>query len=288
ASSLAKRFYGDYELAGLLLEYNGRRGSTVIHVDEQLAIPICPEHRVRAGDTWSVLAARHLGRPDGWAAVALLNEMLPEKPLAIGSTIVFPVVMPYELRRGESLAALARRFYGDSDRAEVLQRWNGIDDPRRLAVGASVEIPLVAFRATASGSRPASAAPASSAGAPAPDVATGVEPPAPEPPAPEPPPGLTFGEPLDDIAAALDEGRYDDARERIDALLDRVQAKGTLEAQARMWELVGRMRVAFDDYERACEAYRALAALASTPDLDADRVSPKIRSVYRDCVAASR
>ena len=194
--------------------------------------------------------------------------MPPEKPLAIGTEIVFPVVLEHALARGESLAILAKRYYGDNARADILQRFNAIDDPRRLSVGETVEIPLVSFRAVDE---------------PSASPRTAKSPPPSSPEEPEPPKALPFREPLDRVADALAEGRYDRARESLEPLLDRVLSEGDRNAKARIWEMVAVVHIAYDDYDRACDAYRELAALSAEPDLDADRVSPKIRDAYREC-----
>ena len=101
ASAIAKRYYGDFDLAPLLLAYNGKQG-TVVRAGETLRIPACPEHRVRAGDAWSVLSQRYLGRADAWPVVARLNGLVPEQPLRVGQTLVFSPLSAAELAAGRS------------------------------------------------------------------------------------------------------------------------------------------------------------------------------------------
>ncbi len=144
ASAIAARYYGDKELGDLLLRYNGRSG-TVIRAGEKLRIPICEVHRVGAGDTWSVLSTKYLGKTSKFATLAALNGLKPDHVLRPGEPIVIPVVISHKLGRGESLASLAERFYRDPKAAGVLQTFNNLDDPRRLSVGQTVEIPLVSF-----------------------------------------------------------------------------------------------------------------------------------------------
>jgi len=141
ASSIAKRYYGDYELAPLLLEYNGRTGN-LIRVGEKLRVPFCEVHRVGGGDTWSGLADRYLGRASAYRAVAALNGLEPARPLGLGVEIVFPVPLEYRLQRGDTLAGIAEHFYGDVDLGDALRSYNGIEDPRRLSVGQTIEVPL--------------------------------------------------------------------------------------------------------------------------------------------------
>jgi LysM repeat protein len=263
ASSIASRYYADYELAALLLGYNGKSG-TVIRVGESLKIPVCDEHVVRAGDTWSALAQRYLGRTDGWPAVAVLNGVLPEQPLRVGQRLVFPVVLEHALRPGESLAVLAQRFYGDTKRGEVLRQFNSIDDPRRLSVGQAVGIPLVVFRAS---SKP-EPEPKKVAAAPS---------------APTPLP-RRFTSELRSAALALAEGEFDSAADQIGGLRVEVARTGTPEEQVELWRLLALVSVAREDGERACRAYQALVDVQGDWTPDPDLVSPKVRDAFARCL----
>jgi LysM repeat protein len=147
ASGIAKKYYGNFDLTPLLLAYNGR-GSTVLQPGEVLRIPYCEVHRVKRGDSWSVLSRRYLKGVSNYAVVAELNGMLPEKPLQPGDEIVFPVFLEHRLERGETLAALAQRYYGQPRQGRLLQESNRLDDPRRLSVGETVQVPLLDFRLT--------------------------------------------------------------------------------------------------------------------------------------------
>ncbi len=145
ASSIAEKYYGDVELGDFLLRYNGKTG-TVIHENEKLKVPYCDVHRVGKGDTWSSLASRHLEKAQAHPVVAALNGFAAGDVLPVGESIVIPVVLSWRLERGDALASLAGRFYGDPNRADLLQMFNDVDDPRRLSVGETVKVPLVSIR----------------------------------------------------------------------------------------------------------------------------------------------
>jgi len=145
ASSIAAKYYGDVALGDFLLLYNGRTG-TVIHAGEKLKVPYCDVHRVGKGDTWSSLATKHLEKTQAHPVVAALNGFAAGAALPAGESIVIPVVLSYQLGRGEALASIAERFYGDPDRADLLQVFNDVGDPRRLSVGETVKVPLVSIR----------------------------------------------------------------------------------------------------------------------------------------------
>jgi LysM repeat protein len=265
ASSIAKRYYGDYELAPLLLEYNGRTGN-VIRVGEKLRVPFCEVHRVGAGDTWSGLADRYLGRGSAYRAVAALNGLEPARPLGLGIEIVFPVPMEYRLQRGDTLAGIAERFYGDVELRDALQGYNDIEDPRRLAVGQTIEIPLMSLELREIPVEPAPAKP----------------PPVPES-KPEPQPVARFSEPLDATLRAFVDGDYETAREWLESLREPVTDEGTLADRVRFWRLLAFVHVAFDDESGACVAYRSLTELSPGSELAPDLVSPKIRDSLSRC-----
>lgn len=270
ASAIAKRYYGDLELAELLLQYNGKPG-TVIRVGETLRIPDSPQHTVRRGDTWSVLAKRYMDRPEAWASVARLNGMLPERPLQVGQRIVFPALHEHRLSRGETLAILAQRFYGDTELAAVLQEFNRIDDPRQLSVGQSIVVPLIAFRLQQDRPVPEAAAEPVRRAAPPPDPV----------PAPAPP---RFSDPLRSVRLALARGDFLKAREILAEIRTPVQDTGSESDQAELWSLLAFVHVAYDEEEQACEALHTLAALRDPASLfDPDLVSPKIRRTFSRC-----
>lgn len=55
-----------------------------------------------------------------------------------------PRVVEHRVRRGDTIAGLAVRYYGDKERAEILARINGIEDVRGLRPGRRLRIPLSA------------------------------------------------------------------------------------------------------------------------------------------------
>jgi LysM repeat protein len=290
ASALAKRYYGDMDLAPLLLAYNGKSGTT-LRVGETLRVPTCPEHEVRSGDTGSVLAQRYLGRPAAWPTVARLNGLAPKEALRVGQRLVFPVFVRHGLRRGETLGTLAERYYGDPKRTDVLRELNGIDDPRRLAVGQTVEVPIIALRAVAQRADKRQVAEVKPEPTPAPTspptavVAETQPQPAPAPtPAPVPTPEpRRFVEPLAEATAALAQGRYEDVRERLGALREPVTTSGSLEDRVALWNLLLALHVAYDEADEACAAWRSLAALEAATEADPNVVSPKVRATIELC-----
>lgn len=303
ASAIARDYYGDLKLGELLLRYNGH-GDATLRIGEELRIPYCEVHRVGPGDTWSVLAQRYLGGASLHPVLALLNDRKPGDTLRVGQSIKIPVMMPHELRRGESLAKLAEHYYGNPARGEILREANGIEDPRQLAVGTPLRIPLLSLwlRETpkekpgeSRAARPSEAVAPAATAKPAPEIMpTSAAKPAPEivsaPPAiptgPDPtgerveePPADRFTEALDAAAHRLALGAFDDVRKDLEALLPRIRAEGTERDRAEAGRLLAFTYVALELPARACEAYEAVPPAP----LDPDTVSPKIRAVLADC-----
>jgi len=261
ASAIARHYYGDFSFTERLLAFNDRTGS-VLHPGETLRIPYNEVHRVEPGDSWSRIAHRYLGRPSAWRALAALNGSEGQATLRVGQQVVIPVVLERRLRRGENLARLAERFYGDPARADLLAEFNEIEKPRHLAVGRELGIPLVGFRLA----KPP----------PPPAAAVTAAPPPPEVEADD----AAVASALSEAAEAWRRGEYVRAR----SLLEAVDvAPGSRAQRARYWRMLAFVYVAFDASERACRAWSELSPQESAASLDPDLVSPKIRETLAGC-----
>ena len=275
AGSVAKKYYGDKTLADLLLSYNGKTGK-MIHPGEKLTIPVCETYRAKAGDTWSALAKRYLGRAGAAPAVAELNGYSAGKPLRVGQRIVIPVVLRHTLARGESLSTLAQRFYGDPGKAALLQEFSRVEDAKRVAVGTTLEIPLIAFVPAEPVAAPVVRAPAP---APVDPVETETASAAP-PPAP-PVEVRRFEGPINAAGLRYFDGEYERTKEILEGLRQQVATEGT-EMDRREWGLLLAFTyVALDRDDDACAVYRS--SPRSGPALDPDLVSPRIRAVLSEC-----
>jgi LysM repeat protein len=290
ASSIAKRYYGDVELGDFLLRYNGKAG-TVIRAGEKLRIPYCEVHRVGRGDSWSSLATKYLGKTQAYPALAALNGLTPEDVLQVGEQIVIPVVLSYQLERGDALAPLAERFYSDPNLADLLQRFNEVDDPRRLSVGETVKIPLVSIRLRKSPEAELprkKPAPVRQAHATPKDPPKAIAPPkaaAPELPTPQPPasPSPRLDKDIRDASKAFAEGDYARARQLLESLREQALTGEIDGEKADVLRLLAFVYVAFDMRAEACVAYRSLPELTAETTLDPDLVSPKIRETLSHC-----
>jgi LysM repeat protein len=282
-SAIAKQYYGDYALADLLLRFNGRSDPR-IRPGDRLRIPYCSVHVVKPGDTGSKLAQRYLGRPSAWATIAELNDVSPTAPLRVGAALVMPVVLRHRLVRGDTLAVLAERHYGEPSRGGLLQSFNRIEDPRDLAVGRTIEIPLITLRLArppAPAEPVAEAEPAPAEESIAKNVAGEVADPAPTAtPAPTP---AWFDRGFAEAERAYAAGDFDLARTRISALAGRIESIPAAADRARLWRLTAFVHVAFDRDDDACAAFRSLRSVESPVEFDPKLVSPKIRETFAAC-----
>jgi LysM repeat protein len=269
ASAIAKKYYGNFELTSLLLAYNGRE-SSVLQPGSTLRIPYCEVHRVQRGDSWSMLSQLYLKSVSNYAVVAELNGMLPEKPLQPGDQIVFPVFLEHRLKRGETLGALAERYYGQPNLSRLLQESNRFDDPRRLSVGETVRVPLLDFRLTAAVEKG--------------EVAQ-VEHPEPEKkktkPVPTPSPEQ-FKREIRTARELFHAGEFEKSRELLESIRKGVATDSPTGERAEHARLLAFVYVAFDLPAEACEVYGS-AATQLPAELDPKMVSPRIRDTLSSC-----
>ena len=108
-------------------------------------------HTVAAGETLATLAAQYYG--SSWKSVYLAarNGLAEDKPPSAGTRLVIPACFTYKVRRGDSLAEIARRYLGDRERYKILMQENGLKDPAELEVGAELLMPFHLRHAVAPG-----------------------------------------------------------------------------------------------------------------------------------------
>ncbi len=287
ASAIAKRYYGAYELAGLLLLYNGRTDS-VLRIDETLRIPNAETHRVQRGDSWSGIAKRYLGRVSAYPALASLNGRSAQEPLHPGDELLIPVVAVRQLSRGETLGSLAELFYDDPSLAGALASFNSIEDPRRLSVGQRIEIPIMKLRAIDRDlptEGPAPVLPIDPASDTKHAASRELER---QHGSLESQPDETtvprFAEDLRTASTAYAAGDYAASRKLLETIRPEVDTHGTTAEQRRLHRLLTFVYVAFELPDETCASYRSLSEQSGAEvTWDPDLVSPKIREWASRC-----
>lgn len=259
-SDVALRYWGNPELGELVRTHN-RLPSDGAHLGAELTVPVPWERTVVPGESWTSLARSTLGNPALAEELARINGRSGSDPLHSGETIRIPALATHRLRRGETLAVLARRYLGSAGSWELLARLNRFGNPHSLKPGTEVVIPIVRRGKDDE---------------PIPLAAVGAGADAAEP-------GLR--EPLQAAVVEYREGRYEEARARLEQMRSEVLARGTGEERAVLLETLVFLKVAFDLEEEVCEAYLALRSIAPAHEWSPDLVSPKVFRMTSVCEA---
>ena len=157
--SLAQRVYARPESARVLATANGLEQLSEIPLPAgtRLEVPTLSYHRVAHGETWAALGTALLGAPERGAALAFANGSKPWLPPAEGAEIVVPYNLKVVAAAGDTLASLARRYFGSERRAWMLAEYNGQKDVG-LAPGQLVLLPISELALTEAGQEAARAA----------------------------------------------------------------------------------------------------------------------------------
>ena len=124
-SMLAKKYYGDYRQFHLIAEYNQMDDATRITVGQVIKVPVIE------GMTFFAQPGATVLEPEGGAVAQ------PTEVLAVKNHILHTV------QAGESLSMLARDYYGDYKKYDIIAQYNQIDPGVGLTVGQQVRIPEI-------------------------------------------------------------------------------------------------------------------------------------------------
>ena len=139
-SSLALRFYGDAELYRMIATASGIANPNVINVGQRLIMPDFTRYTVVAGDTLSGLAQRFYGDAQLDRLIAGASGIAESAVINAGQRLIIPDITRYTVVAGDTLAALAVRFYGDAAFSPLIATVNGIANPNVINVGQVVVI----------------------------------------------------------------------------------------------------------------------------------------------------
>lgn len=142
-ADVAKAYYGDQDRAMLLLQYNRIPDPKKIYPGTKIAIPTVIRYTVQKGDTLANLALRFLGDRRRHRALASINHLNSPQALSIGSGIKIPFDLPHIVKKGESLAMIADRYYGDPKKFNLITSYNFLTDPRAIKPGTEILVPIV-------------------------------------------------------------------------------------------------------------------------------------------------
>ena len=134
-SSLALRFYGDAELYRMIATASGIANPNVINVGQRLIMPDFTRYTVVAGDTLSGLAQRFYGDAQLDRLIAGASGIAESAVINAGQRLIIPDLTRYTVVAGDTLSALAVRFYGDAAFYPLIAKVNGIANPNVINVG---------------------------------------------------------------------------------------------------------------------------------------------------------
>lgn len=134
-SALALRYYGDPELYRLIATASGIANPNVINVGQRLILPDFTSYPVAAGDTMSALALRFYGDAEMYPLIAAASGIANPSNIDVGQRLIVPDATRHTVSAGDTLSALAFRFYGDTALYPLIAAFNGIADPAALDVG---------------------------------------------------------------------------------------------------------------------------------------------------------
>jgi S-formylglutathione hydrolase FrmB/LysM repeat protein len=133
--ALALRFYGDAELHRLIATASGIADPNVIDVGQRLIFPDFTRYTVVAGDTLSALASRFYGDAELDRLIATASGIADPGGIDAGQRLIIPDITRYTVVAGDTLSALAVRFYSDASFYPLIGTDNGIADPDAIDVG---------------------------------------------------------------------------------------------------------------------------------------------------------
>src|SRR3954470_86515 len=98
-------------------------------------------HVVVAGETLSALALRFYGDAELYRLIAAASGIANHGHIDVGQRLILPDYTRYTVAAGDTLSALALRFYGDAELYPLIAGASGIADPSNIDVGQRLIIP---------------------------------------------------------------------------------------------------------------------------------------------------
>lgn len=258
-SGLAQSYYGSSWKQAYLAAFNGL-GDTELRQGSRVVVPSSWEYKVRPGDSIARIAKAHLGKTERYGVLAEVNGMRNPEALAPGMILLMPFHLRHRVGDGETLSRIARRYYGTSRRAGLLQRYNSLASAT-LKVGQRITVPIF-DRATLN---PASRTP----GRPVVQARNN-----PSKPADKDRP-VDSRRLLADAEQAYFKGQFSKVR---DDLIEFIAASGNSEPAA--FRLLGFCAIALGDSSEAAGYFGRWLELDPKATLDPIATSPKILRVF--------
>lgn len=138
---IAAEFYGDRNKVMVIVAENKLTRPRPLKPGERLRIPVPHEITTSPGDTFESLAMTHLGGARRGAFLADWAGLSHDDSLPAGTAITIPLTVAHVAQATESLADIARLYFGDARNAEMLRHYNQLDKPS-VDKGETVQVPV--------------------------------------------------------------------------------------------------------------------------------------------------
>jgi len=115
-------------------------------------------HTVVAGETLWALALRFYGDAELNRLIATANGIADPDVIDVGQRLIIPDFTRYTVAAGDTLSALASRFYGDAEPNRLIATANGIADPNVIDAGQRLIIPDITRYTAVAGDTPSALA----------------------------------------------------------------------------------------------------------------------------------
>ncbi|MFC1610953.1 LysM peptidoglycan-binding domain-containing protein [Myxococcota bacterium] len=260
--AVAKNYYGASWKAVYILsrdEIDPKEDIT----GKRVTIPASWSYRVRRGDSLAAIAKKYLGESDRHKAIMEFNNITKASDLAVGHALLMPFHLFHNVRPGETLSQISRRYYRTTRRAGMLKDYNQVD---MLKIGDRLIIPI--FDSATIDAKSRRYNPARQA-----KVKNKKPPPTKSPSSRE-----EARERLKAAASGFHTGTFDQACNELEELLEANALDGVDEIQ--LIKYLGFCAVAFDDHRAARDYFTQWIQREPRASLDPVRTSPKILAIF--------
>ncbi len=152
-TSIAAKFYGNREHFREIALYNRISDPSLIRPGQRITLPYSEMLTLGRGESLSMITKKEWGNAKLYPILAAANGLRSPEAVPAGTRLVVPVMIPYTLKRGESLSEVADDFYGNPKAYTSIALASGISNPGRVSPGTKLSVPLVLKRSTSSSTK---------------------------------------------------------------------------------------------------------------------------------------
>ena len=266
--TLAADYYGNRALARFIVEANGLRPNDPLRAGQVVRIPTAFHYRIKRHETLEAVAKRFLDDRRRAPFLAQWSNLPRGERPREGSDLLVAFQFVHRAAAPESVASIARAFYGDPAQARMLLAYNFRVAPT-LATGERIVVPITHVRVRSVRLAKAEARAAAKQVDEAPRVEAERR---------EAALAARVAARLKHAEASLREGNYDDVPAALTKLLSEEEPS---EAQlVEIHRLLAFAYVALGAEEVAVKEFREVLERDPGAKLDEATVSPKIRAAF--------